>query len=257
MLFLTAPLLANEKAPVVYKENYLLPYTFSTNLSDGRQQKETKFQISLQGSVFSYDDENTDLSLMLGYSQKSFWQIFDEMDSRPFRENNYNPEVFLYIHRISNFDTIRFKLGLLEHESNGREKGPYTRSWNRSYIEPVYSDEKLKVQLKIWNQWDEKLCSNNEQYSVECDENPEIVNFYGHGELRVKYVDPEWKQLKIGVMTRRNFGQEKGAIQIDVSLNVFKQDLFLYFQYWNGYGESLIDYNVHITKHGLGFMFFQ
>ena len=77
----------------LYKFNYLLPVTYAKNVpNDERKSVETKFQISLAKPLF-YDLFGLRESLVAAYTQTSWWQI--TRTSAPFRETNYQPEIFL------------------------------------------------------------------------------------------------------------------------------------------------------------------
>ncbi|RMF69214.1 MAG: phospholipase, partial [Alphaproteobacteria bacterium] len=41
-------------------------------------------------------------------------------------------------------------------------------------------------------------------------------------------------------------------VQVDLSLPIGTSNIALYVQFWDGYGESLIDYNRSLTKVGAG-----
>ena len=63
------------------------------------------------------------------------------------------------------------------------------------------------------------------------------------------------QDLFFKIMGRYNPNEENGAIQFDMAYPVYNKNISWHFQYWNGYGESLIDYNETYTKLGLGLMF--
>ena len=115
----------------LYKFNYLLPVTYAKTVpDDGRKSVETKFQISLAKPLF-YDVFGLRESLVAAYTQTSWWQI--TKTSAPFRETNYQPEIFLNFASPKYLEQIgvkNLKFGLL-HESNGRD-GTNSRSWNRA-----------------------------------------------------------------------------------------------------------------------------
>ncbi|BDY12617.1 phospholipase A [Hydrogenimonas cancrithermarum] len=51
-------------------------------------------------------------------------------------------------------------------------------------------------------------------------------------------------------------GHQRGAVQFDWSYPFFgSETTFWYLKFFNGYGESLIDYNRNITKASFGFSF--
>jgi phospholipase A1 len=86
----------------------------------------------------------------------------------------------------------------------------------------------------------------------EDDDNPDITDYLGHYELRAAY---KWNDHVFSVMSRNNLesGFSRGAVELTWSFP-FGDYPFLkgYVQYFNGYGESLIDYDHHVNKLGIG-----
>ncbi len=79
-----------------HKPNYALPATWS-NTATHSEDSEFIFQISGKLRLFEsglYVADEQESGLYAAYTQKSFWRILDQEDSRPFRETNYNPELF-------------------------------------------------------------------------------------------------------------------------------------------------------------------
>lgn len=103
---------------------------------------ETKIQFSFKARVLKNGD------LYFGYSQLMMWEFFHT--SRPFRDINYNPELFY--RWIADFGTVDF--GIFEHESNGKD-GLDSRSWDRHYVQITHDFELggsrvLESAFKIW-----------------------------------------------------------------------------------------------------------
>jgi phospholipase A1 len=94
----------------------------------------------------------------------------------------------------------------------------------------------------------------------------------GYGELWATYY---WEKQRFAIMLRNNFRQNNvGAVQLDWSippitlgylllgsfipkatLEKYLTDKFsLYIQYFNGYGEGLMDYNKSINRISAGIM---
>ena len=225
----------------LYKFNYLLPVTYAKTVpDDGRKSVETKFQISLAKPLF-YDVFGLRESLVAAYTQTSWWQI--TKTSAPFRETNYQPEIFLNFASPKYLEQIgvkNLKFGLL-HESNGRD-GTNSRSWNRAYVQGdlVYGD--LTISPRVWSVIGEK------------NDNKEILNYIGHGDLRLSY---KLNDQIFSLMLRNNLHFDKtnkGAAEISYMFPIFSTGVYGYLQYFTGYGESLIDYDRHTDKVGLGFV---
>ncbi|MBL8267104.1 phospholipase A [Steroidobacter sp.] len=202
-----------------------------------------KFQISLRYQLFDgrgplarrlpwIDD------LYLSYSQTSLWDLGDL--SKPFKDSSYRPRLF-----FSNYDLARFFDGQLRvgvetgfgHESNGKE-GDDSRSFNMFYARPTLtlgdpSGLRFFAAPLIHNY-------------IADDENPDLKDYRG-------YVD--WV-LGIGAKggldfwttIRKGERSDYGSVELNVSYPLSKLsggDLtgWLTLQYFNGYGESLLDYN--------------
>ncbi len=217
-----------------YKRNYVLLYQGGTpNAVDGMHEY-VKFQLSIQQHLCK--------NLHFGYTQKSFWSA--TAPSLPFRETNYNPEFFLDYSNYGSGIWRLGKIGLFEHESNGRD-GLESRSWNRIYWEPrmVIDDpaklpfdfKTLVVALKWW-------------YAYSSTENADIRDYQGNNELTVT-LNQYWTQWVFTARKGRIW--DYGNFQVDVNSH-FMGNMDLFFQYWDGYGESLVDYNRTTTRYGFG-----
>ena len=225
----------------LYKFNYLLPVTYAKTVpDDGRKSVETKFQISLAKPLF-YDVFGLRESLVAAYTQTSWWQITKK--SSPFRETNYQPEIFLNFASPKYLEQIgvkNLKFGLL-HESNGRD-GTNSRSWNRAYVQGDLVYGNLTISPRVWSVIGEK------------NDNKEILNYIGHGDLRLSY---KLNDQIFSLMLRNNLHFDKtnkGAAEISYMFPIFSSGVYGYLQYFTGYCESLIDYDRHTDKVGLGFV---
>nr|WP_315520256.1 phospholipase A [uncultured Campylobacter sp.] len=225
----------------LYKFNYLLPVTYAKTVpDDGRKSVETKFQISLAKPLF-YDVFGLRESLVAAYTQTSWWQI--TRTSAPFRETNYQPEIFLNFASPKYLEQIgmkNLKFGLL-HESNGRD-GSDSRSWNRAYVQGDFVYGNFSASPRAWIVLGDK------------GDNKDILKYIGHGDLRLSY---NLNDHIFSLMLRNNLHFDKtnkGAAELSYMFPIFSTGVYGYLQYFTGYGESLIDYNRHTDKIGLGFV---
>ena len=211
---------------------------------------ETKIQLSVhtkvaKGLLKSGDADADDQdSLWFGYSQQSYWQLFSGNISRPFRTTDHEPEViYVYPHQIALPGGWNYRLsgvGLV-HQSNGQSE-QLSRSWNRSYLmgaaEKVLGPESsLRLQGRIWDRLRE---------SAADDDNPGIENYIGRAEI-----NGTWQINKantLGVTLRHSLHREaKGSTRIDWMMAPAASPnytgLRYHVQLFNGYGDSLLDYN--------------
>ncbi len=241
-----------------YKKNYLLFFAFSSqpnNLptSPNPQNqvltpsaldiKEVQFQISLKHDLVDFQEYG---SLWLAYTQRSFWQYYDSARSRPFRENNYEPEL---IYSLRPDDSSILNLGVV-HQSNG-ESNPRSRSWDRVYIQPGIELGDGGGRLVLLARWWQRI-----QEDPLVDDNPDIVNFLGYREFELRYIeDSNWE---LSVISRIR------STQLDIAApwsswlaldNSEEHDINVHLHYFNGFGESLLDYNQSHVTWGMGVSF--
>lgn len=242
-----------------HKMNYILPVTLTSkintqayddfsNWAEKTKNVEAKFQISIKvpltsGSFLTKGDQ-----LFFGFTLESWWQLYTESISRPFRETNYQPE-FFYFTPINwhPFDSNSGVFLGFEHQSNGRSQ-LISRSWNRIYANFIFEKDNFALSFRPWYRVPEgdKVTTND----AIGDDNPDITRYMGHFELGLAY---DWrKNYEVSLKLRENFSQHHGAIEIGFTFPLWGK-LRGYAQYFNGYGESLIDYNHKQQRIGIGF----
>ena len=203
---------------------------------------EAKFQISLKTkAVENLIGDNGDL--WIGYTQSSRWQVYNEDESRPFRETNYEPEASLIFRTNYNLLGLNGRLlGLtLNHQSNGRSD-PLSRSWNRVMLNLGFEKDNFALMVRPWYRLDEDFKDDN---------NPDIKDYVGRGDITGFY---RWNEHDFSLMLRHSLkggDDSHGAVQFDWTFPI-KGKLRGNFQIFDGYGESLIDYNHRATYVGLG-----
>jgi phospholipase A1 len=234
-----------------FKPNYIMmthmpnpneePFDPISGDNDILKKNEAKFQVSMKAPVWrEMFDTNNDL--MFAFTSVSWWQIDndDDNNSNAFRETNYEPEFFVRHYggprlpfggQLSAFD-----IGL-NHQSNGRTQ-LLSRSWNRvmgrAYLD--YGD--LAFALRAWYRIPE---SEND------DDNKYMYRYYGAGDITAAYAP---NKNTFTAMFRP--GTQENGLELTWSYPISKY-LRVYTQYWNGYGESLLDYNKRIERIGIGF----
>jgi len=203
---------------------------------------EAKFQLSLKTkAVENLFGDNGDV--WVGYTQSSRWQVYNEAESRPFRETNYEPEASLVFR--TNYEMLGLNwrmLGLtLNHQSNGRSD-PLSRSWNRVILNLGFERDDFALMLRPWYRIEEGSADDN---------NPDITDYVGRGDLTAFY---RWKEHDFSLMLRHSLkggDNSHGAVQFDWTFPISGK-LRGQVQLFDGYGESLIDYNHRATYVGVG-----
>lgn len=233
--------LVNDKHRVSFhKPMFVLPATYSDRYTS--DESEFLFELSLKVRLF-------DMNLFFAYTQRSFWQIYNASDSRPFRESDYNPELFYrWKPRFDACPACGFDLGL-EHESNGQSV-PESRSWNRVYFAAYHEWPRTLLYLKTWYRIPEDKKKTPDD--PKGDDNPDIAHYYGYGELRVEQ-ELFTSKHQLALMLRGNPATGKGAVELDYSVP-FGDYLYWNVYVFNGYGDSLIDYDRSVTRIGAGVM---
>lgn len=243
----------NPFALLPHKPNYIL---LSNNLASANEQPfqqafpdenihiqpwETKFQISLKLPVArGLFEGNGDL--FVAYTNRSFWQQFNKPGSSPFRDSNHEPEIWLSFKNdatVLGLHNSIIRTGIV-HQSNG-QSGTLSRSWNRVYADFIFEQGNWYFSLKPWWRIPE---------SSDDDDNPDIEEYLGNFELGALYKKGDHT---FDILARNNFdfADNHGAFQLGWSFPI-SNNVRGYVQWFNGYGESLIDYNSHSNSIGLG-----
>lgn len=247
----------NPFAIIPYKPNYILPFSYSkpnytpykgTFTGEPFKDIEVVYQVSLK--ILTWEDvfvENLDL--YAGFTLKSWWQAYTSDISSPFRETNYQPElIFSYENPWSLFGLPIIASSVsINHQSNGGS-GELSRSWNRIIGEVAFETGDIVWNVKSW--W--RIPEDEKSYPGDPsgDDNPDIEKFLGYGELGMLWKLPYDNNLD--VMLRNNLRSDnKGAVQVGWSFPL-SEHLRGYVEYFNGYGESLIYYNEHTERIGIG-----
>jgi phospholipase A1 len=205
------------------------------------QNQELKFQISLRVPLYNkIFGENGDL--WFAYTQLSFWQAFNWTQSAPFRETNYEPELGMTFHTDFTLLGLRHRLFSVgfAHQSNG-QGDPLSRSWNRLWINFLLERGNFVLAIKPWYRIPEDSAQDN---------NPDILEYAGRAELRSAY---KYREQVFSFMLRNNLraDENRSGYELDWSFP-FSSRIKGYVQFYNGYGESLIDYNVRTQRFGIG-----
>jgi phospholipase A1 len=211
--------------------------------TDSLDALEAKFQISFKTkAVENLFGDNGDI--WMAYTQSSRWQVYNAEASRPFRETDYEPEVMLAFR--TGYGVLGWKGRLaavgINHQSNGRSD-PLSRSWNRVVFNVGFDREGWALNLRPWIRIPERGRS---------DDNPDISDYMGRGDATLVRTFGNGQQLSLMLRhSLRNGDRAHGAVQLDWAFPL--HDTFRgHLQVFDGYGESMIDYNHRATYVGLG-----
>lgn len=237
-----------------HRPNYFLPIAYTSNPNDraflgdksdseSLQSVEFKFQLSVKFPV-AYGVVGRNSSLWFAYTQQAYWQAYNSHISAPFRDTNHEPEAFIVVKPKEAWFGIKpsYITYGLNHQSNG-QSGDLSRSWNRFYVDFLFETENTAFSIKPWYRFPE---------SSDVDDNPDIEDYYGYGEFSMIHVIDDYS---IDVMIRNNLdmSDNRGAIQVGFNFPLWGKTRG-YIQYFNGYGQSLLDYNHQTQSLGIGVM---
>ncbi len=248
---------AKRFALLPHRPNFIDPFSHAfetpTSVSEAHvQRNEVKFQISFKLALSPpLIDER--LGLFFAYTGQSWWQAYNHDRSSPFREYSHEPELYASWkpeRRILGWDWRVANAGFV-HQSNGRS-GESSRSWNRLFADLRFDRPNgWWVGVRPW--W--RIPEHRKPFAgaSEGDDNPGIERYVGDGELKIGYVG---SVHNLTLTTRRSLAQAgKGAVQLDWSRPTgFSPDLRWHVQYFDGYGESMLDYQTRVRRIGVGVM---
>ncbi len=253
----------NRNVLTPHRRNYMLPVSYITEPNNTPFQIkgaptqteeldnfEVKYQLSLKVPVYT-GFADPDQAIYTAFTLQSYWQFYNKEISSPFRETDYEPEIFwinfLDDENVLWGDEMAIILGL-SHQSNGRSQ-PFSRSWNRLYANFIWENQGFVFSFKPWYRLPED--KKTDPMLAKGDDNPDIHKYMGYFEFSGVY---RHGNHEFSFLARNNLNSDnRGAIQLDWSFPLWGR-LRGYAQYFNGYGESMIDYNADIQRFGMGIL---
>lgn len=217
----------------LYKDNY---FVFGPPL--GKKANSHNTNIKFQISVAQRLTKSTlpwGTYLYLFYTQKVFWNVLE--NSMPMTDLNFNPGIGLakplFVH-----DRYIGKLTfVIEHESNGRD-GDESRSWNKISLGGSFMiDPNLMVHGKFWIP------------IVDGMNNKDILRYSGIYQMGMQVMSRNRRfNGAITLVKRKGWNLNYNTI-VELGMRMWKDaNEYFFIQYYNGYGEGLLDYKVFQTQ---------
>jgi phospholipase A1 len=248
-----------------HKPNYFMPFTYQSEINQEEQERfysglaseedteydnaefehyEFVFQLSVK-YIVAENILGKFSTLAVAYTNKSFWQSYNKSVSAIFRETNHEPEIILGFKpnvKWSDHMTLAFN-----HQSNG-QVGNLSRSWNRIIMSTAKVWPNRILNVRAWYRMPET--SKADPNDPSDNDNPDMDDYLGYGDV---FYLRKFGEHSVGATVRNNlnFDENKGAIELDWTFPL-PGKLKGFVQYFNGYGESLIDYNQYQERIGIG-----
>ncbi len=232
---------AFDKLPAfgIYKDNY---FVVGTNVTEKPSQytSDAKFQVSIRHRL-----TNSKLPfrtyLFLTYTQKALWDVFK--NSFPFRDLNYNPTIGLGKALIYNKRFLGTLLLQFEHESNGKS-GLDSRSWNKiSCTSNLIFDTNWAMSAKVWIP------------IVDGENNQDLTKYTGWGNIGGEYKSSDTKYCFSVIINKRSINNLSCNLTLNLAVRLFDdENQYLFAEFYNGYGESLLDYKDYRQRLRVGFV---
>lgn len=212
----------------LYKDNY---FVFGPSVGPRATKENTnvKFQISIAQRL-----TRTTLPwgtyLYLFYSQKCFWNVLE--NSLPMTDLNFNPGIGLTKPLFVKNRYIGKLTFLIEHESNGRDSTA-SRSWNKIALAAnVMLTNNLMVHGKIFIP------------IVDGENNRDIIHYTGFWQAGAQILSNDRRWMGGITVMKRNQWNLNANVIVDVAYRLFNNaNQYIFMQYYNGYGEGLLEYN--------------
>lgn len=248
-------LLNSKFALFLHKRNYILPITYIWNPSEEIYDSITSGATGDRGDFYSHQEAEFQFSffipvyrkpfsfkgdLIAAYTHHSWWQVYNTDWSKPFRETNYNPELFYRrvnpsLGKIFGLDMVAYDFGYM-HQSNGQVQ-QLSRSWDRIFFRTLLTNKSLSFVLSAWARLPERPGQ---------DDNTDIVGYMGSAEIEIKK-----NFSKLTIETKVPLARKPG---VELNLSYPWENHFRWFVSGQvGYGHSLIEYDRDTSRLGIGF----
>jgi phospholipase A1 len=249
-----------------HKPNYFMPFTYQSKINQDEQEKfysglstneeesgyknaelehyEFVFQLSVK-YIVAENILGKFSTLSVAYTNKSFWQAYNKSVSALFRETNHEPEIILGFK--PSFDWSDHMTLAFNHQSNG-QVGNLSRSWNRIIMSTAKVWPNRILNVRAWYRMPET--SKADPNDPSDNDNPDLDDYLGYGDV---FLLEKFGEHSFATTVRNNFNfdDNRGSVELDWTFPINK-NLKGFVQYFNGYGESLIDYNQYQERIGIG-----
>lgn len=213
----------------LYKDNYFI-FGPAIGQKMTRANTNVKFQVSVAQKL-TKSTLPWGTYLYLYYTQKVFWNILE--NSMPMTDLNFNPGLGIAKPLFSKGRYIGKLTFQIEHESNGRDS-IWSRSWNKvSLGANIIIDNNLMVHGKVWIP------------IVDGVNNKDILKYSGIYQVGTSILSNNRRWSGSVVLVKRktwNIFDYNTVLELAFRLSR-TQNQFLFLQYYNGYGEGLLEYN--------------
>lgn len=189
-------------------------------------------------------------NIYFAYTQMMFWDIYDE--SKPFREINYNPEVFYRLYEGWGDSFFNLDMGYI-HSSNGKDTIE-SRSLDRVFLRHSFGAkiERNYVGIQLMAHY----------IYNEDDTNKDIVDHLGYYSLGffvsdLILIEDNHLDLEIRLNAgKKGYDFDKGSYQLGLVYNLGWSEFnpSLYLQRFEGYSEHLRNYNKSRTEYRIGLL---
>lgn len=221
----------------LYKDNYFI-FGPTVGGKITRNNTDVKFQISIRQKL-----TKTTLPggtyLYLYYTQKVFWNVLKK--SLPMSDLNFNPGIGIAKPLFRNGKYIGKMMLQIEHESNGRDS-IYSRSWNRLSIGGDFAlTANTLIHAKLWIPY------------IDGEYNKDLLKYVGIGQVGVEMSSNDRRWRGTILLMKRKTWKPNFNLVAEVSWQFSKRaDWSLFAQFYNGFGESLLNYNVYSSHLRVG-----
>jgi phospholipase A1 len=218
----------------------------------GYQHVEAELQLSMRTKLLQ-DAVVPGADLWLGYTQLSMWQIWNGAYSSPFRNTDYQPELIYVVPTPASWQQLplgwqwRMSQVAVVHQSNG-QPDPLSRSWNRVYGLIGLENRSVTATLRVEDRIGAQGGRN--------DDNPDVVHYLGRVETELTWAPG---LSNTAIRWRPSLGG-RGSVLLrwTYPLSSRRPDgPRWYLQAFEGFGETLLDYNFRQTGVGFGLTIFK
>lgn len=229
-----------DKAPyfTLFKDNYFIGGT-TLGHKPTAVNSDVKFQLSIAQRL-TKSKLPFDTYLFIQFTQKAFWNVFEK--SLPMRDLNFNPGIGLGHLIIHHNKFIGKGYLMLEHESNGKDSTA-SRSWNRvTFATAIILNKNWEAQFKTWIP------------IVDGKYNKDLLKYNGIFQMAANFRTDN-KRFNCGVILTKRKTWLSFNTQIELSYKFNNnENQYFFLQYYNGYGENLLDYNKFKSMIRIGFV---